>query len=165
MLDAEIEDTAARLITLLSKKGRKVSTAESCTGGLLAGAITSISGSSAVFDQGFVTYSNAAKHELLAVPQRLLDTFGAVSSEVAEAMARGLRARTQADYSISVTGIAGPGGGTDAKPVGLVYFGIATAASVAIFQQHFGALDRAAVRRASVLFALAAVTRSVEADC
>src|SRR5580698_10606896 len=102
-----------------------LATAESCTGGLIAGALTEIAGSSDVVERGFVTYSNAAKTELLGVPAALIDTEGAVSEPVARRMAEGALAHSAADLAVSVTGIAGPGGGTDKKPVGLVWFGLA----------------------------------------
>ncbi|MEM8772826.1 MAG: CinA family protein [Pseudomonadota bacterium] len=100
-------------------------TAESCTGGMIAAALTDVPGSSAVVDRGFVTYSNEAKTEMLAVPQELFARFGAVSGEVAQAMAQGAILNSRADIAVSVTGIAGPGGGSDGKPVGLVWFGVA----------------------------------------
>ncbi len=103
-----------------------VATAESCTGGLLASLLTDVSGSSEYFDRGLVTYSNKAKQDLLGVPTQLLQTHGAVSEETARAMAQGVRERSHVDYGIATTGIAGPTGGTPAKPVGLVYIAIAT---------------------------------------
>jgi len=105
--------------------GWKIATAESCTGGLIAGTLTAIAGSSDVYDRGWVTYSNEAKREQLGVPSMVLDARGAVSGEVAEAMAMGALHRSQAHVAISVTGIAGPGGGSAEKPVGLVYIGLA----------------------------------------
>src|SRR5690348_6518081 len=103
----------------------RLATAESCTGGLIAACLTEIAGSSDVVERGFVTYSNAAKQELLGVPRLLIETQGAVSSEVAEAMATGALAHSLADVAVSVTGVAGPGGGSALKPVGLVHFGVA----------------------------------------
>jgi nicotinamide-nucleotide amidase len=105
--------------------GWKIATAESCTGGLIAGTLTAIAGSSDVYDRGWVTYSNEAKREQLGVPSMVLEARGAVSGEVAEAMAKGALHRSQADVAVSVTGIAGPGGGSAEKPVGLVYIGLA----------------------------------------
>jgi len=102
----------------------KIATAESCTGGLVAGTLTAIAGSSDVYDRGWITYSNEAKREQLGVPLSLLEAHGAVSGEVAEAMAKGALHRSQADVAVSVTGIAGPGGGSPEKPVGLVYIGL-----------------------------------------
>jgi nicotinamide-nucleotide amidase len=105
--------------------GWKIATAESCTGGLVAATLTSIGGSSDVFDRGWVTYSNEAKREQLGVPSMMLEAHGAVSGEVAEAMAKGTLHRSMADIAVSVTGIAGPGGGSPEKPVGLVFIGLA----------------------------------------
>jgi PncC family amidohydrolase len=125
-----------------------VAVAESCTGGLLAAAITDVAGASAYFLGGVVSYSNAAKSALLDVPAALLDRHGAVSDEVAAAMASGARTRFQAELAVSVTGIAGPDGGTAEKPVGLVYLGLASSAGVATVREHFAG-DRAAVRRSA----------------
>ena len=105
--------------------GAMIATAESCTGGLVAGAITDVPGSSAVLDRGFVTYSNEAKNEMLGVPSALLSRWGAVSGRVARAMAKGALARSRADVAVAITGIAGPGGGNAEKPVGLVWFALA----------------------------------------
>jgi nicotinamide-nucleotide amidase len=117
------EDVTAATALLDACKARKsmISTAESCTGGLIAALLTEIAGSSAVFERGFVTYSNAAKCDLLGVPATLIGRFGAVSAEVAVAMAKGALTHSTADLAVSVTGVAGPGGGTAAKPVGLVH--------------------------------------------
>ncbi len=116
---------AAELVALLLTKGQIVATAESCTGGMVAASITDIAGSSAVFDRGFVTYSNAAKSEMLGVPNKLLETFGAVSEQVAISMAEGALTHSAASVAVSVTGIAGPTGGNDTKPIGLVHFAVA----------------------------------------
>ena len=113
------------LLQRYRERGLKIATAESCTGGLVAGALTAIAGSSDVYERGWVTYSNEAKREQLGVSAALLEAHGAVSSEVAEAMAKGALHRSQADVSVSVTGIAGPGGGSAEKPVGLVFIGLA----------------------------------------
>ena len=113
------------VVTLLKEHGKTVSTAESCTGGLVAQRITDVAGSSAVFLGGVVAYSNAAKTDLVAVPSELIDRVGAVSPEVAQALAEGARNRFGTDYGIGVTGIAGPDGGTPDKPVGLVYLAVA----------------------------------------
>jgi nicotinamide-nucleotide amidase len=125
--------------------GKMLSTAESCTGGMVAAALTDIAGSSAVVERGFVTYSNAAKTELLGVDAALIAAKGAVSSEVAEAMAKGALAHSHADVSVSVTGIAGPGGGSAEKPVGLVWFGLAAGGATTTERETFKG-DRAAVR-------------------
>jgi nicotinamide-nucleotide amidase len=126
--------------------GKMLATAESCTGGMIAAALTDIAGSSAVVERGFVTYSDAAKTELLGVDAALIDMKGAVSSEVAEAMARGALARSQAAVAVSVTGIAGPGGGSPEKPVGLVWFGLAAGGKTTTERAVFAG-DRGAVRR------------------
>ncbi|KZL12629.1 Nicotinamide-nucleotide amidohydrolase PncC [Pseudovibrio axinellae] len=120
-----LKERARVLIARYAEKDLKIATAESCTGGLLAGLLTEVPGSSAVLDRGFVTYSNEAKHEMIGVPVDLLVSYGAVSSEVAMAMASGAHFCSNADVAISITGIAGPDGGTKDKPVGLVYFGLA----------------------------------------
>ena len=134
--------------------GTKLATAESCTGGAIAAALTDIAGSSDVFERGFVVYSNAAKTELLGVPAVLIEKHGAVSPEVAGAMAEGALARSRADVVVSVTGIAGPGGGTPTKPVGLVYIGCAARGGTPAVERHVFAGDRGAVRAASVRRAL-----------
>jgi len=135
-------------------------TAESCTGGLVAGAITDIAGSSAVFDRGFVTYTNAAKIDMLGVSPATLDAFGAVSEAVAREMATGALARSGAGVAVSVTGIAGPGGSAH-KPEGRVCFGIADANGTQAETHDFGAIGRANVRRASVEQALNLLIRAV----
>ncbi|MDD2568440.1 MAG: CinA family protein [Clostridia bacterium] len=126
-----------KLVELLIVKGLRIACAESCTGGLLAGAITSVPGASECLDMAVVTYSNGAKHKLINVPGSLLETFGAVSHEVAVAMAEGILKLAEADIAVAITGIAGPGGGTAEKPVGLVFIGIATKESVAVTECRF----------------------------
>ena len=143
------ESRPQRLLTLALSRGVKVALVESCTGGLLAGAITDIPGSSAVFDRGFVTYSNAAKMQMIGVRKETLDAYGAVSEEVAVEMARGALARSDAQIALSVTGIAGPGG-SEHKPEGRVCFGLATAAGTTCETVEFGAIGRGAVRQGSV---------------
>jgi len=144
---------AENLVSLCRAQGLKLTTAESCTGGLVAGAITAIPGASDIFDLGFVTYSNAAKTELLGVPAGLLAAVGAVSEAVARRMATGALNRAGADLAVSVTGIAGPGGGSSAKPVGTVWFGLANRTR-AITRHHRFTGSRDAIRAASVIFAL-----------
>jgi PncC family amidohydrolase len=134
-----------RLVTACKLRGLTVATAESCTGGLVAGRITSVPGSSAVFVGGVVSYANSVKRDLLGVPPETLERAGAVSAECAEAMAAGVRERLGAGVAVSVTGIAGPDGGTPLKPVGLVHFGVATAAGVRSERREFVG-DRAEVR-------------------
>jgi nicotinamide-nucleotide amidase len=150
----EIE-LAASLLSRARAKGLKVATAESCTGGLVAGALTEIAGSSDVFVAGLVTYANTSKAGLLQVPQALLDQYGAVSEPVAIAMAEGALAATGADVAVAITGVAGPGGGSADKPVGLVHFAVARRGEPTSHRrERFGALGRSEVRRASVIAAL-----------
>lgn len=137
----------------LTKSGLKLATAESCTGGMIAAACTDLPGSSAWFDRGFITYSNAAKTELLAVEERLLRRAGAVCEGVARAMVLGALSHSQAQVAISVTGVAGPTGGSPAKPVGTVWFGFAVPGQVITEKRHFEG-DRAQVRTATVRHAL-----------
>ena len=147
-----VED-ASELLESCRSRGRKIATAESCTGGLICGLLTEIAGSSDVFDRGFVTYSNEAKQTMLEVDPLLLDAHGAVSAQVAGAMAYGALTHSMADLVISVTGIAGPGGGSAAKPVGTVYFGLAHVGHVITDCQIFKG-DRCAVRFATVAHAI-----------
>jgi nicotinamide-nucleotide amidase len=159
MFNAETTAAATALLDLCKARGLMVATAESCTGGLVAGALTEISGSSAVVDRGFVTYTNEAKHQLLGVSTATLEKFGAVSRETAEAMARGTLGHANAHLVVSVTGIAGPTGGTPEKPVGLVHFAAASLAGALIHREcRFGNVGRSEVRRRSVLEALAMLT-------
>ena len=156
MADAETTAAARALIELCKARKLMVATAESCTGGLVAGALTDIAGSSAVVDRGFVTYTNEAKHQMLGVPTETLQKFGAVSRDTAEAMVRGALGHANADIAVSITGIAGPGGGSPEKPVGLVHFAAATRDGRLIHRERrFGDIGRAEVRRHSVLEALA----------
>lgn len=154
MFPAELSQRAAALLTDYRAAGRRLATAESCTGGLVAALLTEIAGSSDVVERGLVTYSNEAKRELLDVPAETLERHGAVSAETAEAMAAGALARSHADVAVAITGIAGPGGGSPAKPVGLVFLGLATTAGVRHRRRVFPG-DRSAVRLASVAEALA----------
>jgi len=146
--------SAAQLVARAKATGVVICTAESCTAGLIAGAITDIPGSSAVFDRGFVTYSNEAKVEMLGVNPEVIARDGAVAQSVAEAMAAGALHRSNAQFGIAVTGIAGPGG-TAAKPEGMVCFGLATPSGTLTDTQLFGAIGRDAVRRATVDHAIA----------
>lgn len=142
-----------RLATKLQQHQWMLATAESCTGGLIAGACTDLSGSSNWFERGFVTYSNTAKNELLGVDATLLKKHGAVSEEVADAMATGALTHSRAQVAVAVTGVAGPTGGTTDKPVGLVWFGFALPGRVLTEKMLFPG-DRAAVRAATVQHAL-----------
>ena len=139
---------AADLVKLARAKGQKLTTAESCTGGMLSAAITDVAGSSAIFDRGFVTYSNAAKVEMLGVRESTLVQHGAVSEQVAAEMASGALAQSGADIAISITGIAGPGG-SDHKPEGRVCFGIAMSGGATATTMEFGAIGRENVRLAA----------------
>jgi len=139
---------AAHILELAKSQGLMITTAESCTGGLIAATLTEIAGSSAVFERGFVTYTNAAKHEMLGVQDQTLIKYGAVSEKVAAEMARGALTHSNAQLAVSVTGIAGPGG-SDFKPEGRVCFCLATPTKAATQTVEFGALGRANVRHAA----------------
>jgi nicotinamide-nucleotide amidase len=141
------------LAALLLEKGLRLATAESCTGGLIAGACTDLSGSSNWFERGFITYSNEAKTEMLGVDAALIGRRGAVSEQVVHAMAQGALAHSRAQVAVAVTGVAGPTGGSRAKPVGTVWFGFAVPGQLVTEKQHFDG-DRAAVRAATVRHAL-----------
>ena len=154
MSDGEIAELAAELGRRLAARRALAATAESCTGGLVAGAITAISGSSGWFDRGFVTYSNEAKMEMLGVDADTLARHGAVSEATAMAMAEGAIRASRADLAVAVTGIAGPAGGTPDKPVGTVCFAWAVRGGPTAAATHRLGGDRAAVRRASVIIAL-----------
>ena len=147
------EVLCALVAEALLKKGFKLVTAESCTGGMIAAACTDLAGSSAWFERGFVTYSNDAKTELLGVEERVLRRAGAVCGPVAQAMAEGALAHSRAQVAVAVTGVAGPTGGSPAKPVGTVWFGFALPGQVVAEKCHFEG-DRAAVRHATVHHAL-----------
>jgi nicotinamide-nucleotide amidase len=151
---------AADLLSAARARGLRLATAESCTGGLIAGAITDVAGSSDVFDRGFVTYSNAAKTAMLGVRPDTLTAFGAVSEEVAREMAAGALAGSEAQIAVSVTGIAGPGG-SEFKPEGRVCFGLASPQGVVTETVEFGAIGRAAVRARAVGHALTLLARGV----
>ena len=152
--DSELRAAARRLGRVLEAAGRAVASAESCTGGLIAKLITDIAGSSEWFERGFITYSNAAKQEMLGVGAELLETHGAVSAAVAEAMALGALHYSRARISVSVTGVAGPEGGTPDKPVGLVWIAWAGPDSGALSRRYQFAGDRDAVRRQAAAAAL-----------
>lgn len=160
-MTGEQQDTAKRITALArdiverySAAGWTIATAESCTGGLVAGAITDIAGSSAVLDRGFVTYSNQAKIDMLGVDPAALAAHGAVSEIVARQMAEGARRRAGVTVTVSITGIAGPGGGSQTKPVGLVHFACAGPNGTAHREERFGDIGRTAIRAASVTVAL-----------
>ena len=154
MPDLEIRSLAAELLNISRERGVTVATVESCTGGLVCGALTAISGSSSMVMGGLVTYSNEAKVALAGVPAELIEQHGAVSEPVARAMAEGGRNRVGARLAVSVTGIAGPDGGSEAKPVGLVHFACAGPDGTLHREKRFGAQGRDEIRRLSVLEAL-----------
>ena len=157
--------SARSLIALCRGKKLTLATAESCTGGLVAAILTDIAGSSDVVDRGFVTYSNAAKQAMLGVPAAMLERYGAVSREVALAMATGALAHAPVDLAVSVTGIAGPGGATPGKPVGLVHFAAASRGGRPLHEERqFGDIGRTQVREASVVQALAMLQALAEAE-
>ena len=162
VFSSELLVDAGKVIDVCRKSGLKIATVESCTGGLLAGALTSISGSSEVLERGFITYSNAAKSEQVGVPNVLIEVHGAVSEKVARAMAEGGVAQSQANLAIAVTGIAGPDGGTVDKPVGLVHLaGALVGRETLHFSQVFSG-DRDDVRVGSVLAGLGLLHSMVE---
>jgi nicotinamide-nucleotide amidase len=164
MIDAEVVASAKRVIETAIAKKLTIATAESCTGGLVAGALTEIAGSSAAVLNGFVTYSNEAKQRMLGVPAATLQAYGAVSRETAIAMAEGALQNSPADISVAITGVAGPGGGSTDKPVGLVQFAATRRGGKTIArEERFGDLGRSEIRRRSVLVALA-MLKEVETD-
>ncbi len=158
-----METHVETLSTLLFEKGLLLVTAESCTGGLIASAITDRAGSSTIFDRGFVTYSNESKREQLGVSAEILSTHGAVSRECAEAMAMGALKNSNADIAVSVTGIAGPSGGSDQKPVGLVYIGVATLAHHSFVKEYNFAGSRQDIRKQAAMESLNLLIEAVRA--
>jgi nicotinamide-nucleotide amidase len=157
-----LRDRAAALLDSYRQRGLKIATAESCTGGLVAALLTEISGSSAVVERGFVTYSNEAKTELIGVPSGLIAAHGAVSESVARAMAEGALAHSRADVAVAITGVAGPTGGTATKPVGLVHFGLARKEAPTVhLERRYGDLGRENVRRRAVEDALSLLERVI----
>lgn len=164
-LSNEVFTLSTRVIASASEKDMLIATAESCTGGLIGGALTDIAGSSSAFDRGFITYSNHAKNEMLGVSMATIKADGAVSSSVAKAMAEGALERSNAHIAVAVTGIAGPGGGSLEKPVGLVWFGIAVKNKTTICEQHIFADDgREAIRLQTVHTALSLIQSALLAS-
>jgi nicotinamide-nucleotide amidase len=161
MLPEATLDQARDLLALMDAKRMTLATAESCTGGLIAAALTAITGSSSVVMAGFVTYSNDAKQEMVGVRAETLAAHGAVSEDVAREMAEGARERAGVSLALSCTGIAGPGGATPCKPVGLVFIGCAREGATTLVERHVFPGDRAAVRAATVAAALDLARRSV----
>jgi len=162
MFSDDITTAARALLDACRSHRLMIATAESCTGGLIAGALTAVPGSSDVFERGFVTYSNQAKSEMLGVPSFLIAAKGAVSEEVACAMAEGALVRSSTDLAVAVTGVAGPDGGSDDKPVGLVHIAAAQRGRETLHQAHrFGDIGRDEVRQATVRAALALLAQAV----
>lgn len=152
MLDDDIVEAGKRLLGICKRKNLLIATAESCTAGLVSGTLTEIPGVSSILDRGYVTYSNEAKHEMLGVPRDILDKHGAVSRETAEAMVRGVLGRSRVHLAVSITGIAGPDGGTKEKPVGLVHFASASRTGKLVHaEKRYGDIGRDKVRKESVL--------------
>jgi len=161
MFNPRLTALASATLERLEKAGRKCAMAESCTGGLVSALLTSVPGSSHMVDRGFVTYSNEAKMEMLGVPETVIAAHGAVSAACAEAMARGALERSAADVAVSITGIAGPGGGSEAKPVGLVYLAVATPESCMVEELRLGPQPRDSIREESVVKALEMIRASI----
>ena len=160
MFAADILALAEQVLAACRVRGWRVATAESCTGGLVAAALTAIPGASDVFNRGFIAYANAAKIELLGVPAETIAAHGAVSAASAAAMAKGAVAQAGVDLAVSVTGIAGPGGGTPHKPLGLIFVGVATKGGDAMVERRVVAGDRTQVREAALLLALELLLRA-----
>jgi nicotinamide-nucleotide amidase len=164
MFPSKMQKEAARLLEDCRSRGLRLVTAESCTGGLIAALLTEIAGSSDVVERGYVTYSNEAKQECLGVPEALIERYGAVSEAVARAMAEGALKTSHADLAVSVTGVAGPGGGSAAKPVGLVHLAAARKGAPTLHREcRFGDIGRDVIRRKSVEVALDLVRRTLDA--
>ena len=157
-------DPGKRIIEILAEKQQSIVTAESCTGGMVASALTDIPGASAAVYGGYVTYANAAKSRMIHVQARLIRDYGAVSNQVARAMADGARNTARADYAVAVTGIAGPDGGSDKKPVGLVYVAVSSELATVVIEHKFGDLGRDEIRKASVKAALDLVLQVLTSD-
>lgn len=162
MFDKSLVSAAADILDACRAAGLSLATAESCTGGLIAGCLTAVPGSSDVMDRGFVTYSNQAKTDMLGVPADLISAEGAVSEAVVRAMAEGALRRSSASLSVAVTGIAGPGGGSQSKPVGLVHMAAARLGGEVLHERRVFGGDRDAVRLAAVAAALTLVKRLLD---
>ena len=156
-----MKDLANRIVQKLIKKKSKISFAESCTGGLLSSSITSISGSSKIFNLGLITYSNKSKLNILKVPKKIIDKYGAVSKECCLSMVKNLSKISKANISVSITGIAGPNGGTKLKPVGLVYIGIKKGNKVIIKENLFKKKNRIAIQKATVISSFKAINKII----
>jgi nicotinamide-nucleotide amidase len=159
-----VSDPGARIIQILTEKQQTIVTAESCTGGMIAAALTDIPGASAAVYGGYVTYANAAKSRMIQVQPRLIGDYGAVSNQVARAMADGARNTAKADFAVAVTGIAGPDGGSDKKPVGLVYVAVSSDLATVVIEHKFGDLGRDGIRKATVQAALDLMLQVLTSD-
>ncbi len=153
-----------QIIDILSERKQTIVTAESCTGGLIAAALTDIPGASAALYGGYITYANSAKSKMIQVQPRLIRDYGAVSNQVARAMADGARNTARVDYAVAVTGIAGPDGGSERKPVGLVYVAVSSELATVVIEHKFGDLGRDGIRRATVDAALDLVLQVLTSD-
>ena len=156
-----MKNLANKLVKKLIKKKLKISFAESCTGGMLSSAITSISGSSKVFNLGLITYSNKAKIDILKVPKKIISKYGAVSNECCLSMVKNLSKISKASISVSITGVAGPNGGTKLKPVGLVYIGIKIGNKIIIKENLFKSQNRSSIQRASVITSIKIINKII----
>jgi len=157
-------DTGKQIIDILTATQKTIVTAESCTGGMIASALTDIPGASAAVYGGYVTYANSAKSRMIHVQARLIRDYGAVSNQVARAMADGARNTARADFAVAVTGIAGPDGGSDKKPVGLVYVAVSSELATLVIEHRFGNLGRDEIRKASVCAALDLLLQVLTSD-
>lgn len=164
MAAKETPSVGKQIIDLLSERNQTLVTAESCTGGMIASALTDIPGASAAIYGGYVTYANSAKSRMIQVQPRLIRDYGAVSNQVARAMADGARNTARVDYAVAVTGIAGPDGGSEKKPVGLVYVAVSSELATVVIEHRFGDLGRDAIRRATVDAALDLVLQVLTSD-
>lgn len=153
-----------RIIDILTQRNQTIVTAESCTGGMIAAALTDIPGASAALYGGYVTYANSAKSRMIQVQPRLIHDYGAVSNQVARAMADGARNTARVDIAVSATGIAGPDGGTEKKPIGLVYVAVSTDLATLVIEHNFGDMGREAIRKATVDAALDLVLQVLTSD-
>jgi nicotinamide-nucleotide amidase len=164
MATKEKPSVGKQIIDILSERKQTIVTAESCTGGMIAAALTDIPGASAALYGGYVTYANSAKSKMIQVQPRLIRDYGAVSNQVARAMADGARNTARVDYAVAVTGIAGPDGGTEKKPVGLVYIAVSSELATVVIEHKFGDLGRDGIRKATVDAALDLVLQVLTSD-
>ncbi len=156
--------TGKQIIDILAERNQTIVTAESCTGGMVAAALTDIPGASAALYGGYITYANTAKSKMIHVQSRLIRDYGAVSNQVARAMADGARNTANVDFAVAVTGIAGPDGGSEKKPVGLVYVAVSSELATVVIEHRFGDLGRDGIRKATVEAALDLVLQVLTSD-